>query len=124
MPRLCHLSRLKGQSFGFHLGVDQISQALEVRAVAPWSPAKHGGLREGDRVLEINEEFVDKVDLHRVGVQQTFVPLQVPQIKPSFGSSLVAKVARNIRTCGVNLFLLVLNTEDYQQVLQAFPPGI
>lgn len=35
----------------------------------PWSPAELSGLREADRVLEVNEEFVDKTDVRRVGVQ-------------------------------------------------------
>ncbi|XP_056905560.1 Na(+)/H(+) exchange regulatory cofactor NHE-RF3-like [Takifugu flavidus] len=89
VPRLCHLKCLEGQNFGFYLQVDQSSSALEVRVVEPWSPAELSGLREADRVLEVNEEFVDKMDIRRV--------------------------VRKIRSCGLNLFMLVLNREDYQQ---------
>lgn len=69
VPKLCHLKRLDGQSFGFYLQVDQSTRSLEVRAVEPWSPAELSGLREGDRVLEVNEEFVDKMDFIRVSVK-------------------------------------------------------
>lgn len=66
---MCHLKRLDGQNFGFYLQADQSSRALEVRTVEPWSPAELSGLRDGDRVLEVNEDFVDKLDFHQVGVQ-------------------------------------------------------
>lgn len=71
LPRICHLKRLEGQNFGFYLQAEQSSRALEVRTVEPWSPAELSGLREGDRVLEVNEEFVDKMDIHQVGVQNS-----------------------------------------------------
>lgn len=74
VPRVCHLKCLEGQNFGFYLQVDQSSLALEVRAVEPWSPAELSGLRDGDRVLEVNEEFVDKLDIHGVGVQVSGEP--------------------------------------------------
>uniref|UniRef100_H3C0K5 PDZ domain containing 3a n=1 Tax=Tetraodon nigroviridis TaxID=99883 RepID=H3C0K5_TETNG len=93
VPRVCHLKRLEGQNFGFHLQAERSSRALEVRTVEPWSPAELSGLRDGDRVLEVNEEFVDRMD--------------------------VQEVAQKIQACGLNLFLLVLNADDYQQAEEA-----
>uniref|UniRef100_A0A3B5AEA7 PDZ domain-containing protein n=1 Tax=Stegastes partitus TaxID=144197 RepID=A0A3B5AEA7_9TELE len=90
-PRLCHLKRLEGQSFGFYLRIDQNTQGFEVRDVEPWSPAEQSGLRDGDRVLEMNEEYVNTMDFYGV--------------------------VRKIQSCGLQLFLLVLGREAYERAV-------
>uniref|UniRef100_A0A8C2KSW8 PDZ domain containing 3a n=1 Tax=Cyprinus carpio TaxID=7962 RepID=A0A8C2KSW8_CYPCA len=57
-PRLCVLKREEGQGFGFYLSKDAGCRGHVVRQVESWSSAEWGGLRKGDRILEVNEDFV------------------------------------------------------------------
>nr|XP_057936481.1 Na(+)/H(+) exchange regulatory cofactor NHE-RF4-like isoform X2 [Doryrhamphus excisus] len=91
VTKLCQLRRVEGQNFGFNLQRNTEGQGLEVTDVEPWSPAEHGGLQEGDRVLEVNDEFVVNRDFFRV--------------------------ARKIQSCGLHLFLLVLRRDEYDQAV-------
>ncbi|XP_054650049.1 Na(+)/H(+) exchange regulatory cofactor NHE-RF3-like [Dunckerocampus dactyliophorus] len=91
VTKLCQLRRVEGQNFGFYLHKNMVGQGFEVTDVEPWSPAEHSGLQEGDRVLEVNDEFVVNTDFFRV--------------------------ARKIQSCGLHLFLLVLRRDDYDQAV-------
>ncbi|XP_056613281.1 Na(+)/H(+) exchange regulatory cofactor NHE-RF4 isoform X2 [Triplophysa dalaica] len=86
-PRLCALKREQGQCLGFYLSKDAGCRGHVVRQVEPWSCAERGGLREGDRVLEVNENFVDDKD-HLT-------------------------VVLKIQASGLQLYLLVLSAQDY-----------
>uniref|UniRef100_A0A672HBV5 PDZ domain-containing protein n=1 Tax=Salarias fasciatus TaxID=181472 RepID=A0A672HBV5_SALFA len=79
--------------FGFRLRMDLSGphRLFEITDVKPWSPADQSGLRDGDRVLEVNEESVENTDF--------------------------SLVTRTIQACGFHLFLMVLSREEYEQAV-------
>uniref|UniRef100_A0A8C6P9V9 PDZ domain-containing protein n=1 Tax=Nothobranchius furzeri TaxID=105023 RepID=A0A8C6P9V9_NOTFU len=56
-PKMCHLKRLEGQRFGFHLHVDPRSHVL--REVDVGSAAEAAGMEDGDLLLAVNGEPVE-----------------------------------------------------------------
>ncbi|KAJ7990455.1 hypothetical protein DPEC_G00300490 [Dallia pectoralis] len=91
VPRLCQIKRKEEQSFGFRLRTEKNGRGLVVHQLDPWSPAELSGLREGDRVLEVNEDFVNNMAF--------------------------STVVTRIQACGLHLFLLVLKEEEYEEAL-------
>ncbi|XP_071317417.1 NHERF family PDZ scaffold protein 4b isoform X2 [Trachinotus anak] len=88
-PRLCVLKREEGESYGFHLRVERGRQGHIIRKVMSGGVADCSGLQDGDRLLEVNNCYVD----------------DVPH----------PEVARKIKLSGHQLCLLVLNGEEYEQ---------
>lgn len=58
-PRLCVLKREEDESFGFYLRVEKGLRGHVVRRVTQWGVAERNGVKDGDRLLEVNENFVD-----------------------------------------------------------------
>lgn len=64
-PRLCYLT--KGErGYGFHLHGERNKGGQFIRKVDPGSSADMGGLRAGDRVVEVNGENVENYTHHQV----------------------------------------------------------
>ncbi|NP_001178925.1 Na(+)/H(+) exchange regulatory cofactor NHE-RF4 [Rattus norvegicus] len=99
-PRFCLLSKEEEKSFGFHLQ-QQLGKADHVVCrVDPGSSAQRQGLREGDRILAVNNNIVEHEDY--------------------------AVVVRYIRASGPRVLLTVLAQHVYdvtraQQGNEAFP---
>lgn len=68
-PRLCLLKREEGESYGFRLRVERGRLGHIVRYVVPGGAAARGGLRDGDRLLEVNNCYVN--DLPHPEVEAT-----------------------------------------------------
>ncbi|XP_035522209.1 PDZ domain containing 3b isoform X1 [Morone saxatilis] len=90
-PRLCVLKREEGESYGFHLRVERGRQGHIIRNVVSGGVAGRSGLQDGDRLLEVNNCYVD----------------DVPH----------PEVARKIKISGHQLCLLVLDGEEYEQAV-------
>lgn len=58
-PRLCLLQRQEGESYGFRLRAERGRLGHIVRYVVPGAAAAHAGLRDGDRLLEVNRCYVN-----------------------------------------------------------------
>lgn len=81
-PRICKLVKQEGQAFGFFLRIEKDTDGHLIRSIVKEGPAEQAGLRDGDRVLRVNDTFVDKDEHHQVvekikkcGNQVTFVVL-------------------------------------------------
>lgn len=88
-PRLCVLKREQGESYGFFLRAEKERSGHIIRNIAPGGIAEHSGLRDGDRLLEVNCCFVDDVS-HQ-------------------------EVSKKMKLSGNQISLLVLSEEEYEQ---------
>ncbi|XP_076607434.1 NHERF family PDZ scaffold protein 4b [Chaetodon auriga] len=90
-PRLCVLKREDRESYGFHLRVEKGCRGHIIRNVVSGGVAGRSGVRDGDRLLEVNNCYVD----------------DLPH----------SEVARKIKLSGLQLCLLVLDEEEYKQAV-------
>ncbi|KAJ8368200.1 hypothetical protein SKAU_G00082280 [Synaphobranchus kaupii] len=93
VPHICLLNRRQGESLGFCLQMKKGQRGHVIGQVEPWSVTERSGLRNGDRLLEVNEEFVDDVESR--------------------------KVVQRIEACGLQLCFLVLGGEQYEEAVRA-----
>lgn len=80
-PRFCLLSKEEEKSFGFHLQ-QQLGKADHVVCrVDPGTSAQRHGLREGDRILAVNNSIVEHEDyaVVRLGFGLLVVQRNIPQ---------------------------------------------
>nr|XP_056716779.1 Na(+)/H(+) exchange regulatory cofactor NHE-RF4 [Euleptes europaea] len=64
--RFCFLKKEEGESFGFWLRQEAGNGGHLIRQVKPGSLAHRKGLREGDRILEVNSVYVDDMEHFKV----------------------------------------------------------
>ncbi|XP_034742037.1 Na(+)/H(+) exchange regulatory cofactor NHE-RF3 [Etheostoma cragini] len=57
--RVISLTKRPGHSFGFYLRVEQGEEGHLIRCLEMGGPAELAGMRDGDRILRVNGEFVD-----------------------------------------------------------------
>ncbi|XP_056145096.1 Na(+)/H(+) exchange regulatory cofactor NHE-RF3 [Lampris incognitus] len=58
-PRVISLTKRPGQTFGFFLRVEHEEEGHLIRCLEMGGPAELAGLRDGDRILRVNGNFVD-----------------------------------------------------------------
>lgn len=71
LPRVCVLKREEGENFGFHLRLEKGRPGHVIRQVELHGVAERSGLRDGDRLLEVNEQFVDDIEHMEVREQES-----------------------------------------------------
>ncbi|XP_065106251.1 NHERF family PDZ scaffold protein 4b isoform X2 [Paramisgurnus dabryanus] len=90
-PRVCVLKRENGETFGFQLKVERGRQGHIIRQLESQGVGWRSGLKDGDRLLEVNEMFVDNLG-HK-------------------------EVARRIQVNGSHVCLMVLDGQVYDQTV-------
>ncbi|XP_067890300.1 Na(+)/H(+) exchange regulatory cofactor NHE-RF3 isoform X2 [Heterodontus francisci] len=65
-PRVCKLSKKEGESYGFFLRIEKDIEGHLIRCVVNGGPADKVGMKDGDRVLRVNTDFVDSEEHQQV----------------------------------------------------------
>lgn len=114
-PHLCVLRPEEGESFGFDLSTGMKKHNGHViRNVASGGVAQRSGLKGGDRILEVNNHYVDHLSCSEV--KGTFSNI-FSFNRSSFLLLSIKQVARKIKQSGQQLCLLVLDGEVYERAL-------
>ncbi|XP_028993634.1 Na(+)/H(+) exchange regulatory cofactor NHE-RF3 [Betta splendens] len=58
-PKVISLTKAPGQSFGFYLRVEHGEEGHLIRCLELGGPAELAGMKDGDRILQVNGTFVD-----------------------------------------------------------------
>ncbi|XP_043928063.1 Na(+)/H(+) exchange regulatory cofactor NHE-RF3 [Protopterus annectens] len=98
--RVCKLSKKEGQSFGFFLRIEQGKEGHLIRCIEKGGIGEKAGLKDGDRILKVNETYVDQEE-H-------------------------AKVVELVRNSGNSVTFLVLAEKAYEKAKKKgikFPDG-
>ena len=69
-PRLCHLvKRTDFSGYGFNLHAEKSKPGQFIGAIDPDSPADHAGLKEGDRIVEVNGVNINQAKISNFAFQ-------------------------------------------------------
>ena len=69
-PRLCHIKKRPDfQGYGFHLLTERDRKGQFIGQIDANSPAEAGGLKDGDRIIEVNGDNVED-DAHQQVIQR------------------------------------------------------
>ncbi|MBN3309512.1 NHRF3 protein, partial [Amia calva] len=92
------MKREKGESFGFYLRVELGCHGHVIREVDPWSVAERSGLRDGDRLLEINDHYVHDLEHYQIvqkilasGTQVVFLVLEASEYERALDEGVKGK---------------------------------
>lgn len=123
-PRLCVLKREEGESYGFNLRLEKGRQGHIIRNVVSGGVAGRSGLQDGDRLLEVNNCYVDDVPHPEV---RAYYMITLTEASDRRTNRILTwnycvclfmnQVARKIKLSGNQLCLLVLDGEEYEQAV-------
>ena len=83
-PRQCHIKIWPDfQGYGFNLHAEKGKPGQFIGKVDPGSPAEAAGLKQGDRIIEVNGQNIAQDNHSQVSTQQGFIIVKREQ-----GSSL------------------------------------
>lgn len=119
-PRLCVLKREEIESYGFQLCKEKDRKGHIIRNVVPAGVAESSGLRDGDRLLEVNNCYMDDVPHSEVWWALTNLVSDIGLQQREWRYCVYVfmnQVARKINLSGNQLCLLVLDGDTYKRAV-------